>query len=124
MKVKPKTHRLLMLLTVAAAIGVGGMSSHAADLAGAQKSFQGFCAACHGISGKGDGPAGASLPVKPMDFDDCSAMTKVSDTTMFTAIKSGGRAVGKSPEMPAAGAAFNDTQIHDLVAYVRSFCKK
>lgn len=124
MKVKPKTHRLLVLLTVAAAIGAGGLSCRAADLAAAQKSFQGFCAACHGTSGKGDGPAGVSLAVKPMNFDDCSAMTKISDTTLFTAIKSGGKAIGKSPEMPAAGAAFNDTQIHDLVAYVRSFCKK
>lgn len=124
MKAKPEHHRLLMALTVVAAIGVGGLSCHAADLAAAQKSFQGFCASCHGVSGKGDGPAGASLPVKPMDFDNCAAMAKLSDATLFTAIKSGGKSVGKNPAMPAAGAAFSDAQIHDLVAYVRSFCKK
>src|SRR5579875_1686003 len=102
MKTKPKNHRLLVLLAAAAAIGVGGPSCQAAELAGAQKSFQGFCASCHGISGNGNGPAGASLPVKPMDFDDCAAMAKVSDDTMFRAIKFGGGSVGRSPEMPAA----------------------
>jgi len=27
------------------------------------------CASCHGISGHGDGPAAASLPAKPTDFN-------------------------------------------------------
>ena len=31
-----------------------------------------FCAACHGASGRGDGPAAASLPVKPADLTTLS----------------------------------------------------
>ena len=34
----------------------------------AKEMFNGYCAPCHGISGKGDGPAAASLNPKPADL--------------------------------------------------------
>jgi mono/diheme cytochrome c family protein len=121
---KLKNSWLLTFAMIVTVAFVGSVSSYAADLTAARTNYQSFCAACHGKTGEGNGLSGVSLEVKPMDFDDCAAMAKLSDDTLFKAIKSGGRAVGKSPQMPAAGAAFNDSQIHDLVAYVRSFCKK
>jgi mono/diheme cytochrome c family protein len=124
MTMKPQNRWLVTFIMIAGASCVGVVSSHAADVTAAQKNYQGFCAACHGNSGGGNGLVGASLTVKPMNFDDCAAMGRISDDTLFKAIKSGGKAVGKSPQMPAVGAAFNDSQIHDLVAYVRRFCKK
>lgn len=124
MKIKVQIRWSLMLVTAAVAIGIGALPSQAADLAAAHKSFQGFCAACHGAAGKGDGPTAANLAVKPTDFADCAAMTKFSDATLFKAIKSGGKALGKSAEMPAWGGAFDDSEIRNLVAYVRTFCHK
>ena len=34
--------------------------------------FQAYCAACHGTSGKGDGPAAAALRAKPADLTQLS----------------------------------------------------
>ncbi len=38
------------------------------DLSGAAALYQQHCAACHGATGAGDGPAGAALDPPPMDF--------------------------------------------------------
>jgi high-affinity iron transporter len=95
----------------------------AADLSAAHDNFDGQCAKCHGASGQGDGPAGASLAVRPRNFTDCSRMSKESDDRIFDTIKGGGEAVGLSKEMPPWREAFDDDEIKGLVAYVRQFCK-
>ena len=74
--------------------------------------------------GKGDGPAAATLSTSPRNFTDCAAMGKISDDTMFNVIKNGGAANGLSKDMQAWNAGFEDGEMHDLVAYIRTFCKK
>jgi len=86
--------------------------------------FKIFCARCHGDSGHGDGPDGSTLSTKPQDFADCPAMSKLSDQTIFNAIKGGGSSVGLPADMPAWGEGLTDDQIKGLVQYVRGFCKK
>ena len=113
-----------MLALTAVVIACGAAPASAADLAAARKNYDTFCAKCHGDSGQGNGSQAATLGTKPASFADCSAMAKLSDDGIFKAIKDGGKAVGKSPEMPAAGEAFEDSEIRDLVTYVRSFCRK
>jgi len=100
------------------------MSARAADLAAGKASFATFCSSCHGDSGKGDGPAGASLTTKPRDFTNCADMTPMPDDMLFNVIKDGGAASSLSGEMPRWKDAFEDTEINDLVAYVQFFCKK
>lgn len=90
----------------------------------AASTFSNLCAGCHGATGKGDGPAAASLSPKPKDFADCKVMAKIPDDRLFTAIKKGGPSVGLSPLMPTWGASLTDPQIHELVRYIRGFCKK
>jgi mono/diheme cytochrome c family protein len=51
-------------------------------------------------------------------------MGKITDETLFNAIKNGGASVGLSKDMQAWSTGFGDDEIHDLVAYVRAFCKK
>lgn len=86
--------------------------------------FSNLCKSCHGATGKGDGPAAAALKPKPKDFADCKAMAKIADERLFKAIKAGGPSVGLSPMMPAWGKSLKDKQIHELVGYIRGFCKK
>jgi cytochrome c oxidase cbb3-type subunit 3 len=112
--------RLAILLLVAGT----AMSAAAADLAAAKKDFVRFCAKCHGNEGKGDGPQADALTTKPRDFTDCTRMKAMSDETIFTAIKEGGEAVHLSKDMPAWKEGMDDPEIHDLVAYVRTFCKQ
>ena len=108
-----------LALTVALAAGV-----KAADMAAAKQNYDTFCMKCHGPNGKGDGPAAATLSTNPRNFTDCAAMGKISDDTLFNVIKNGGAAAGLSKDMQAWSSGFEDGEIHDLVAYVRTFCKK
>ena len=108
-----------LALTVVLAASVS-----AADTAAAKQNYDTFCVKCHGPGGKGDGPAAATLSTSPRNFTDCAAMGKISDDTMFNVIKNGGAANGLSKDMQAWSAGFEDTEIHDLVAYIRTFCVK
>lgn len=92
----------------------------AGDAAKGKQKYQELCGACHGTSGKGDGPTAAALPVKPRDHTNAAYMDKVTDQQIFNTIKQGGEAVGKSPLMPKWGGILTDQQIEDLVAYVRT----
>jgi len=110
------------VLTAAIVLCAG--ASAAADLGTAKESYTTFCVKCHGASGRGDGPSAATLKTKPRDFTDCDRMAKIPDDVMFKAIKEGGEAAGLSKDMPPWKQGFEDAEIHDLVAYVRTFCKK
>jgi cytochrome c553 len=83
--------------------------------------FNTVCAACHGTSGLGDGPAGMALDPRPASFADASFWETRDDAHLFTVIKEGGAAVGKSPLMVGWGASFDDEQITQLVEHVKSF---
>ena len=85
--------------------------------------YKQYCAPCHGLEGRGNGPAAAGLPVKPADHTSDAVMNKISDAELFKAIKEGGPAVGKSPAMPPWGGSFKDEQIRALVLHVRSLAK-
>lgn len=81
------------------------------------------CASCHGVGGKGDGPAAAMLNPKPGNLTDKTYMAGLKDEQLVEAIKKGGGAVGKSPLMPPFGAAMKDNDIRDVVAFLRSLAK-
>ena len=78
------------------------------------------CSACHGESGKGDGPAAVALNPKPRNYTDCAVMGKKSDAELFKVIKEGGPAVGLSPLMVAWGTQLSDKEIWDIIAFIRS----
>ena len=85
-----------------------------------KKLYLTYCSSCHGDSGKGDGPAARSLPVKPANHTDGTVMNKLSDKFLLDIISKGGSAVGKSAMMPGWSGQFNENQLRDIVAYVRS----
>ena len=115
--------RHLFLLLAVLGLALGGAASARAASDGAAN-FAGMCATCHGPDGKGKGPTAAALNPKPRDFTDCNVMKKDTDDVLFKAIKGGGQSVGRSAMMPSWGGALSDAQIHELVSYVRAFCKK
>ena len=117
-------NRLIASLGACAIIVCAFTPVRAADMAAAKQSYDTFCVKCHGPGGKGDGPGAATLSVSPRNFTDCATMGKITDDTLFNVIKNGGASVGLSKDMQAWSTGFADDEIHDLVAYVRSFCKK
>ncbi len=71
-----------------------------ADAEGAKAIFASRCEACHGASGKGDGPGAAAITPKPRDYTSAEWQASVSDEDIALAIVKGGLAVGKSAVMP------------------------
>lgn len=98
-------------------------NAFAADAAAGKVKYQQFCGACHGPTGKGDGPGAASLNPRPRDHTDSKYMKTLSDDQLFKITKMGGAAVGKSPTMPPWGGALSDQDIKNVVAFIRSLAK-
>lgn len=109
---------------ILALVLANGAAASAADLQAAKQNYQTFCVKCHGENGRGNGPSAATLKTKPRDFTDCARMKGMTDDTLFKVVKEGGAAGGLSADMPSWKQGFEDDEIHDLIAYVRTFCKK
>lgn len=87
--------------------------------------FQNVCAACHGPSGMGDGPAAASLNPKPRNYSDAAWQASVTDADIAKIIVEGGQAVGKSGMMPAQSQLRDKPEVvAGLVKIIRGFGAK
>lgn len=115
----------------AAAFALVGLALPSVALAGGDAEagkalFLQNCSSCHGDSGKGDGPTGMALPVKPRDlsqndykFDTDDDGTAGTDADIKNVIKKGAMAYGGSPLM-APLPHLTDQQISDIIAYINT----
>jgi mono/diheme cytochrome c family protein len=83
--------------------------------------FEGACASCHGVDGRG-APSGTAIAVPLPDFTDCNFITREGDGNWAYLIAHGGEAFGLSPQMPAFGDALTGEQIQAVLDFIRSFC--
>ena len=81
--------------------------------------FQYYCAACHGVSGDGDGYNAEKLDKEPAELSDLKFISKKKDSQIYRVIKFGGHGVKKSHLMPVFGHTLSEEEIWSLVAYVR-----
>ncbi len=95
-------------------------AAHAAD---AKTNYQTYCWQCHGMTGNGKGVNTPNMAIQPRDHSDANGMKGIPDAQMFKAIKEGGLAVSKSGLMPMWGHTLSDSEIKDLVKYLRTLCK-
>jgi mono/diheme cytochrome c family protein len=107
----------VFLLVVASSLG---LAQSKGDANAGKTKYESLCAGCHGKTGKGDGPAAASLNPKPQDHTDGKTMNALTDKYLADIVKDGGAGVKKSPLMPAWGKTMKDQEIADVVAYIRS----
>jgi len=84
----------------------------------AERLYLGLCATCHGADGQGAWRAALFL-VRPGKLADARAIDRRSDQYLFDLIKNGGAPIGR-PGMPAFGSTLAESDIKELVAYVRS----
>jgi len=95
--------------------------------------YREYCASCHGIAGKGDGPAADALKVRPPDLTTLARRKggRFPAGDVYQVIKWGGGIVGHgSKEMPVWGRAFLtvsgrneeqvDQRIKTLIRYLES----
>ncbi|MGH6868581.1 MAG: CopD family protein, partial [Methylocella sp.] len=80
------------------------------------KHYEDNCTACHGVSGHGDGPVAASLPIKPADL-----------SAPHTALHTGGdlywwvtHGIERSP-MPAFADVLTDDERWDIINFLGAF---
>jgi mono/diheme cytochrome c family protein len=83
-----------------------------------------MCALCHGPTGEGDGKlaaATAAYGVKPSNLTDDAADHGSTDGEIFVVIRDG---IGPDFNMPAFKGRLSDTQIWNVVNYLRSLRAK
>jgi len=73
------------------------------------------CPMCHGYQGEGDGFMAGGLNPKPRNFTDLKVMGRISDMSMYSAIKHG----IPGTAMPSWG--LTDEQIYDVISYIKTF---
>ena len=107
---------LAAVVSIASATGAA-----AADLKAGAAIYGKQCVICHGKAGAGDGPTAANLKEKPANWT-AGGLKAMDDTQIAEITKKGGKAMGKSVAMPAY-PKLSDTDLENLVAYVRSLAK-
>jgi copper transport protein len=77
--------------------------------------FEKHCAVCHGGQGRGNGPAAATLPIKPPDYGN-GHLDIHTDGDVFYWIQNG---ISQGSPMPAFKDQLTDEEIWHAVNYVR-----
>ncbi len=85
----------------------------AAALAGGKKAYVGNCMACHGATGKGDGPAAVACNPRPKDLSD-PKISSQADGELFWKITE-----GKKP-MPTYEKLLSETDRWKVIDYIRT----
>jgi mono/diheme cytochrome c family protein len=84
--------------------------------------YKEYCSQCHGAEGKGDGPAASSLNPKPAIHANI-AFDQVPMEYLYNVINHGGRAVGKSTNMPYWGLTIGQQGVADVIAFLKTTFK-
>ncbi|MGA8365949.1 MAG: c-type cytochrome [Candidatus Acidiferrales bacterium] len=106
---KVRLIRFWLLAVVGVFLAV--MPARSEDTAGL---FKAKCAVCHGTDGKGDTAVGKKLGVR--DFASPEVQKETDEELIEVTTK------GRN-KMPAYGGILKDSQIKDLVAYIRELAK-
>jgi cytochrome c oxidase cbb3-type subunit 3 len=87
-------------------------------IAAGRKTYARLCVRCHGPEGKGDG-GGAGAGGQPADFTDATWDFGSSDGDIFAVIRD-----GTSADMEAYGERISETEIWQLVRFLKSLSGK
>ncbi len=113
------------------------VTTHAPEPMSGAAMYSAYCASCHGVDGKGGGPAAPALKSKLPDLTLMAKKKqgKFPEGDVFQVIKWGGGIVGHgSKEMPVWGIAFRtlnpkdeaevNVRVNSLVQYLESLQQK
>jgi cytochrome c6 len=104
-----KTRNITTVLAVVFALSLSAQAQSAAA------TYKTKCAGCHGADGKGATAPGKALGVHDFDSDE---VEKMSDADLITIITAG------KNKMPGYGKSLKDSEVKDLVAFVRQLGKQ
>src|SRR5207249_6701616 len=83
------------------------------SIAAGKRAYQRLCVKCHGPEGKGDGTAATGA--QPSDLTAANTVYGSSDGDLFAIIQQ-----GTSPDMEGYAGRLNDTEIWNIVNYVKA----
>jgi len=84
--------------------------------------YTSICWVCHGLDGKGDGPAAAGMKVKPRDFTTQNFSVAGREEEVYRTISEGAaKSFHGSELMIAWKGSLTPQQIRDVMAYIESF---
>lgn len=109
---------ILFLIIFVGAIVTSASAAGKGNAEAGKKVYDAKCTLCHGASGKGDGPAGASTNPKATNFAEKAKMTK-SDDELFKIISDG----SKGTTMMGYAGSISEQDRWNLIAYIRSLSK-
>lgn len=104
--------------------------------ANGEANYKAYCAACHGASGKGDGPAAGALKLPPTDLTRLTANTggKFPAMHVQTMIRNAEGTAHGSKDMPIWGPVFRavsggsqadvELRVNNLTKYIESIQTK
>jgi copper transport protein len=91
-----------------------------ASVSAGQNLFAARCAGCHGLTGKGDGPAGLAMRPRPADLTQHAIPGVHTDAQLFQWISQG----YPGTQMPAFRSILSDTDRWNLVNFIRTFAPR
>ncbi|TFH37953.1 MAG: cytochrome c [Anaerolineales bacterium] len=86
------------------------------------KAYTALCSQCHGVRGEGDGPEATGIDPGPGDLRRAGERG-ISDGYLYWRIADGGTFEPFNSLMPAWGGLLSDTEIWELVSFLRELNK-
>lgn len=83
-----------------------------------------YCAACHGVEGKGDGPAAEALVPQPASLADSLMMRELSDSYLFWRVSEGGIQEPFNSAMPPWEGVLTEEQRWQVISYIRTLSEE
>jgi mono/diheme cytochrome c family protein len=100
-----------------------GFLTDPANLEAGQKLYQRHCATCHGETGRGDGPAGHVLPLKPANLADPMGVAQKPPDYWFWRVSEGGTVEpfhSQGSVMPAWKYHLSEIERWQVIAFART----
>jgi mono/diheme cytochrome c family protein len=88
------------------------------SIARGRQLFEKNCAVCHGAAGRGDGVAAAVLPQRPDD------LSRIAPPPIFPDGVVAYRIINGVKTMPAFKSTLSQTEVWDLINFIRSLAKR
>lgn len=88
------------------------------NISNGKRLYQTHCAACHGASGVGDGPAGKQLVPHPANLAFARRLPVTTDAFFFWTLSEGGKPFGSA--MPAFGDQLSNNEIWQIIHYINT----